>query len=178
MNQKVQHSDPVKAIINGIEIVYDTFGKQSATPMLLVMGLGAQMIAWDEDLCEELAAYGYWVIRFDNRDVGLSTRFDEAGIPDIPAMIQAQRQGEALASPYTLRDMADDAVGLLDAIGVRKHTCGGGLNGRYDRSGNGDPSCTSNSDGDIHHVVDGKSSAASPEARGFGGPVDTPASRS
>ena len=79
MNQKIKHTDPVKAKVNGIEIVYDTFGERSKAPMLLVMGLGAQMIAWDEDFCEQLAAQGYWVIRFDNRDVGLSTRFDTAG---------------------------------------------------------------------------------------------------
>ena len=96
MNQKVQYTDPEKATVNGIEIVYDTFGERSATPILLVMGLGAQMIAWDEDFCQKLAALGFWVIRFDNRDVGLSTRFDDAGIPDIPAMFQAQMQGKDL----------------------------------------------------------------------------------
>jgi len=130
MIQKVQHSDPIKVPVNGIKIVYDTFGERSAPPMLLVMGLGAQMIAWDEDFCRELAALGYWVIRFDNRDVGLSTRFDEAGIPDIPAMMQMQRGGQPLETTYTLRDMADDAVGLLDAIGVESaHVIGVSMGG-------------------------------------------------
>jgi pimeloyl-ACP methyl ester carboxylesterase len=118
MTQSVPYSDPARARVNGIELVYDTFGESSAPPMLLVMGLGGQMIAWDEDFCTQLAARGYWVIRFDNRDVGLSTRFDEAGVPDILALMQGQAQGEAIQAPYTLRDMADDAVGLLDALAV------------------------------------------------------------
>ncbi|MFN2236179.1 MAG: alpha/beta fold hydrolase [Anaerolineales bacterium] len=130
MNHKVKHTDLVKTAANGIEIVYDTFGDSSAAPMLLVMGLGAQLIAWDEEFCEKLAASGYWVIRFDNRDVGLSTHFDEAGIPDVMAMIQAQMQGEALDSPYRLKDLADDAVGLLDAIGVQSaHVVGVSMGG-------------------------------------------------
>jgi len=135
MNQKVQHSDPTKVAANGIEIVYDTFGDRAASPMLLVMGLGTQMIAWDEDFCEKLAALGYWVIRYDNRDVGLSTRFDAAGVPDIAALMQAmmmqdQRQAIPLMTPYTLKDMADDAVGLLDAIGVESaHVVGASMGG-------------------------------------------------
>jgi pimeloyl-ACP methyl ester carboxylesterase len=130
MDQKVKYSDPIKVAANGIEMVYDTFGEPSAAPMLLVMGLGVQLIAWDEEFCEQLAALGYWVIRFDNRDVGFSTRFDEAGIPDIPAMFQAQIQAEAQVSPYLLKDMADDAVGLLDAIGVeRAHVVGVSMGG-------------------------------------------------
>jgi len=130
MNWKVKHADPVKTAANGIEIVYDTFGESSAAPILLVMGLGAQLIAWDEEFCEKLAARGYWVIRFDNRDVGLSTRFDEAGVPDVLAMFQSQMQGEPLASPYLLEDMANDAVGLLDAIGVQSaHVVGVSMGG-------------------------------------------------
>ena len=74
MDQTVPHSDATSVIVDGIEIVYDTFGEPSAPPMLLVAGLGVQMIDWDEAFCQELAAQGYWVIRFDNRDVGLSTQ--------------------------------------------------------------------------------------------------------
>jgi len=118
MMQAVLHSDPVKVAVNGIEIVYDTFGEPTAAPLLLVMGLGGQMIAWDEALCRQLAAQGYWVIRFDNRDVGLSTRFADLGIPNILAMMQAQMAGEEIVPPYLLRDMADDAVGLLEALGI------------------------------------------------------------
>ena len=73
MNQQIPYSTPAKVAVDGIELVYDTFGKSSAQPMLLIAGLGAQMIAWDEEFCEQLAAQGYWIIRFDSRDVGLST---------------------------------------------------------------------------------------------------------
>ncbi len=114
MVQQIPHSDQATVRANGIDIAYDTFGDASAPPMLLVMGLGEQLIAWDDEFCVALAAHGYWVIRFDNRDVGLSTRFDEAGIPDILAMMQ----GAPIPPPYTLRDMAADAVGLLDALQI------------------------------------------------------------
>jgi pimeloyl-ACP methyl ester carboxylesterase len=130
MDQKVLHSKPKKVTVNGIEIVYDTFGKSSAPPMLLVMGLGGQMIAWDDGLCAALAAREYWVIRFDNRDTGLSSKFDEAGIPDSQALIQAQMQGKTINAPYLLRDMADDSVGLLDVLGIEKaHVVGVSMGG-------------------------------------------------
>jgi len=112
--ESVEHSDEKIIIANGIEIVYDTFGAPSNPAMLLIMGLGEQMIAWDEELCCQLAAKGYWVIRFDNRDVGLSTKLDQAGVPDLLALTQ----GAAIPVPYTLADMAEDAVGLLDGLGV------------------------------------------------------------
>jgi pimeloyl-ACP methyl ester carboxylesterase len=73
-----------------------------------------QMIGWDEEFYMALATRGYWVIRFDNRDVGLSTRFNEAGVPNILALMQ----GEAIQTPYSLGDMADDTVGLLDALEI------------------------------------------------------------
>ncbi len=130
MNQKVSHSDPTKVRVGSIEIVYDTFGESTALPMLLVIGLGEQMIAWDEKFCSDLAAQGYWVIRYDNRDAGLSTKLDEAGIPNIPALVQAQMQGEMIETSYLLRDMADDAVGLLDALGVESaHVVGVSMGG-------------------------------------------------
>jgi pimeloyl-ACP methyl ester carboxylesterase len=118
MTHAVPHADPAHATCNGIDICYDTFGDPSAPPLLLVMGLGAQMIAWEEEFCAALAARDYWVVRYDNRDVGLSTRFDDAGVPDVMAMMPALMQGQAIQAPYTLRDMADDAAGLLDALGI------------------------------------------------------------
>jgi pimeloyl-ACP methyl ester carboxylesterase len=126
MNQRVSHSDPASVTVNGIEIVYDTFGEPSAAPMLLVSGLGGQMIDWDENFCRKLTARGYWLIRFDNRDAGLSTKFDAAGVPDIPALMQ----GNAVETPYLLRDMAADAVGLLDALHVESaHVLGVSMGG-------------------------------------------------
>ena len=130
MNEIRLHSDPARVNVNGVEIVYDTFGESSAAPMLLIMGLGEQMIGWDEDFCTQLASHGYWVIRFDNRDVGLSTRLDEAGVPDILALFQAQTQGKSMQVPYTLHDMADDVVGLLDALDVESaHVVGISMGG-------------------------------------------------
>ncbi len=119
-----------KANANGIQLEYDTFGKSSSKPLLLIMGLAAQMIMWDEEFCERLAAKGHYVIRFDNRDVGLSTKFDKAGLPDVMAAIAASMQGKKIDAPYTINDMADDSVGLLDALGIDKaHICGASMGG-------------------------------------------------
>lgn len=115
---------------NGIKIEYDTFGDSSSPALLLVMGLGTQMIAWREEFCEQLAAKGLHVIRFDNRDIGLSTKFEEAGIPDIMATMTAFMDGKPVETPYSLDDMADDAIGLLDALNIEKaHICGASMGG-------------------------------------------------
>jgi pimeloyl-ACP methyl ester carboxylesterase len=115
---------------NGIQIEYDTFGQQAAKPLLLVMGLGAQMTAWDERFCGQLADAGHYVIRFDNRDVGLSQHFDDAGVPNMAELMQKFQAGEAAEAPYSLDDMADDAVGLLDALGIEAiHSCGASMGG-------------------------------------------------
>ena len=115
---------------NGIRIEYDTFGDSSFPALLLIAGNGAQMIVWDAEFCELLAKTGLFVIRFDNRDAGLSTKFDEAGIPDIMAAIKAAMEGKTVESPYTLNDMADDSVGLLNALGIEKaHICGASMGG-------------------------------------------------
>ena len=112
---QIPYSGEKTAKIGPVEIAYDTFGNPSSPPMLLIMGLGTQMIRWDEAFCKALAAQGHWVIRFDNRDVGLSTKFDQAGIPDIISLIQ----GKKADVPYRLKDMAADAVGLLDVLRVK-----------------------------------------------------------
>ena len=111
---------------NGIQIEYDTFGDKASSALLLIMGGGSQMIYWEVEFCNLLAENGLFVIRFDNRDVGLSTKFENAGVPD---MVAAMR-GQPVNPAYTLEDMADDAVGLLDALGIEKaHICGASVGG-------------------------------------------------
>jgi pimeloyl-ACP methyl ester carboxylesterase len=113
------------AAANGIEIEYETFGKVGVPAVLLVMGLGAQMISWNDEFCELLAGRGFHVVRFDNRDCGLSTWMDEAG----PADIAGALSGEAVPA-YALDDMAADAVGLLDALGIEAaHVVGASMGG-------------------------------------------------
>ncbi|MBN2391096.1 MAG: alpha/beta hydrolase [Anaerolineae bacterium] len=125
-----QHSAPARVQANGIELVYDTFGDPEAIPLLLIAGLGDQMLAWHEGFCSQLAARGYWVIRFDNRDAGLSTKFDHAGTPAFFKLIWAFVRKKSVAVPYTLHDMALDAVGLLDALNISAaHIVGGSLGG-------------------------------------------------
>jgi pimeloyl-ACP methyl ester carboxylesterase len=115
---------------NGINIEYDVFGGSSARPLLLVMGLGTQMIGWDEEFCQGLADTGHYVIRFDNRDIGLSSKMDDAPVPDPAELMMQMMQGKTPNVPYSLDDMADDAVGLLDALGIDSaHICGVSMGG-------------------------------------------------
>jgi len=115
---------------NGISIEYDTFGDSSSRPLLLVMGLGAQMTRWQPEFCEMLVDQGHYVIRFDNRDIGLSHKFDQAGVPDMAQLLMQAQAGEPVQAPYDLGDMADDAVGLLDALGIETaHVCGASMGG-------------------------------------------------
>ena len=115
---------------NGIRIEYDTFGDKSSPPILLIMGLGGQLIDWDEKLCEDLAVKGLYVIRFDNRDSGLTTKFGDVGVPDIMKTFTAILQGIPINTPYTLDDMADDAAALLEALGIETaHICGMSMGG-------------------------------------------------
>lgn len=103
------------AAVHGIQIEYDAHGDPSNPPLLLVMGLGGQLIAWDERLVAGLVERGFYVIRFDNRDVGLSTWFDEAGVPDIASAAA----GGAVPQPaYSLSDMAGDAAGLMSFLDI------------------------------------------------------------
>lgn len=98
---------------NGIDLAYETFGDPGNPPMLLIMGLGTQMIGWPDPFCADLAARGYYVVRYDNRDVGLSTHLREARAPSLTDTVLRRAD-----PPYTITDMADDAVGLLDALGL------------------------------------------------------------
>lgn len=117
MADDILHSELTIAQVNDIEIAFDTFGADSGEPLLLIMGLGSQLVAWDEEFCRQMAARGYRVIRFDNRDIGLSTKFNESGAPDIAALEKVLQRGEAPRLPYTLLDMAKDAAGLVKALG-------------------------------------------------------------
>jgi pimeloyl-ACP methyl ester carboxylesterase len=115
---------------NGIEIEYEVIGPPGNRPLLLVMGLGTQMIHWDDELCAELVARGHRVIRFDNRDVGGSTKLDGDGPPNVLAAMAAASGGAAVDAPYRLSDMAADASGLLDALEVESaHVVGASLGG-------------------------------------------------
>jgi pimeloyl-ACP methyl ester carboxylesterase len=115
---------------NGMDIEVESFGRESDPAVLLVMGFGAQLTLWRESFCEGLAAKGLRVIRFDNRDVGKSTHLMDAGAPDIAALMAAAAQGQPLKTPYVLDDMAADAAGVLDALGIgRAHIVGASMGG-------------------------------------------------
>ena len=115
---------------NGITLHYDSIGNESDPAIVLVMGLGVQMILWHEEFCAMLAVRGFRVIRFDNRDIGLSSKFDRAGIPDMAAMMMAVMTGKKPDIAYSLADMAADAIGLLDALGIdRAHIVGASMGG-------------------------------------------------
>lgn len=110
----------------GIEIAYERLGDPAAPPVLLIMGAGGQLINWPDGLCAALADHGLHVIRFDNRDSGHSTHFDEAGTPDIPAALNGDRS----TVPYELADLAADTIGLLDALDIESaHVVGASLGG-------------------------------------------------
>ena len=110
---------------NGIELAYETFGDRSDPAVVLVMGLGTQMLAWPDQLCHDLAAAGRFVVRYDNRDVGLSTHLKDVPAPDV-LQVALRRKRPA----YTVQDMADDLVGLLDALGIeRAHLVGASMGG-------------------------------------------------
>ena len=105
-----------RATVDTIELEYDSFGEGPV--VVLIMGIGTQMIFWDEPFCRALAARGFRVVRFDNRDIGLSTWLDGAGVPNLPSLLGRAALGLSVPAPYTLSDMAKDTVGLLDHLGV------------------------------------------------------------
>ena len=119
-----------KVKANGIEIEYETAGDKADPALLLIMGLGAQLTVWPDSFFEGLARQGFYVVRFDNRDTGLSTDFGSAGVPDMVAVLQKAMKGERIEAPYLLKDMAADAIGLLDGLGIgRAHMVGASMGG-------------------------------------------------
>jgi pimeloyl-ACP methyl ester carboxylesterase len=114
----------------GIDIFYEEQGSPDAEVILLVMGLGAQMTLWPDELVAALAAAGYRVIRYDNRDIGLSQKIDGARAPKLPVQVLRKRIGWPARVPYTLKDMAEDGIGLMDALGIdRAHVVGASMGG-------------------------------------------------
>jgi pimeloyl-ACP methyl ester carboxylesterase len=116
--------------VKGIRIAYDQFGDTSHPAILLIMGLGTQMISWPEIFCQGLADKGYRVLRFDNRDIGLSSKMHDAKIPGLMKMMLYARLGLKVDVPYKLIDMANDAVGLMDGLNIEKaHIIGASMGG-------------------------------------------------
>ncbi|HEX6456696.1 MAG TPA: alpha/beta hydrolase [Solirubrobacterales bacterium] len=121
-----QFSDEQMAPANGIELCYQEVGDPGGEPLLLVMGLATQMIGWDEEFCSMLAERGFRVVRFDNRDIGRSTRIRSAGVPGKLDMVLGRRG----TAPYLLRDMAADTFGLMDHLGIDSaHLVGASMGG-------------------------------------------------
>lgn len=119
-----------QAMANGIPIEFDTFGDDSSSPLLLIMGLGAQMLLWEDDFCRMLADSGFYVIRLDNRDCGLSYKYAGDNRTTVKEAILALQNGFKIKPPYRLEDMADDALGILDHLGIESaHLCGASMGG-------------------------------------------------
>ena len=124
------HQPPRIARANGIDLCYEIFGDADAEPMLLIMGLGTQMIHWDDDFCRQLAARGFRVIRFDNRDIGKSSKFSGGNRLTAMEMLKLRFLKIPVAAPYTLRDMAEDVIGLMDALHIKSaHVVGASMGG-------------------------------------------------
>ena len=115
---------------NGLQIEYETFGDSKNPAMLLIMGLACQLTHWPEELCESLAAGGYYVIRFDNRDVGLSTKVDHLGKVNLMKLSVASQFGISMRTPYQLEDLAQDTLALMDALQIKAaHVVGVSMGG-------------------------------------------------
>lgn len=120
----------MQIVANGLGIEVDDQGPPTGDPLLLVMGLGMQLTAWPEPFVQMLVSRGFRVIRLDNRDAGLSAGFDHAGVPNVPMAAMRYTLRLPVTAPYGIADMAADAVGVLDALGIqRAHICGASLGG-------------------------------------------------
>jgi pimeloyl-ACP methyl ester carboxylesterase len=126
----VAHQPPQLAHANGIDICYDIFGDAKAEPMILIMGLGAQMVLWDDAFCEQLAERGFRVIRFDNRDIGQSSKMSGGKKLTAFELLKLRLFKIPLAAPYKLSDMAVDTIALMDVLGIRRaHLVGASMGG-------------------------------------------------
>lgn len=115
-----------RVLANGIELEYETFGHETDPALVLIAGLGAQLIDWPAEFCLELTGHGLRVVRFDNRDAGLSASLDSLGTPDLAALLG----GDQATAPYRLADFADDTVALFDALGIgQAHLAGVSMGG-------------------------------------------------
>ena len=120
----------MRVVANGIGIEVDDQGPADGEPLLLIMGLGMQLIGWPDELVQQLVARGFRVIRLDNRDAGLSQGFDELGTPNLALVGLRYSLRLAAKSPYSLKDMAADSLGVLDALGLQQaHVCGASMGG-------------------------------------------------
>ena len=120
----------MQIVANGIGIELDDQGPAGAEPLLLIMGLGMQLIGWPDELVQLLVSRGFRVIRHDNRDVGLSQGFDHLGVPNLPVAAMRHALRLQVHAPYRIGDMADDALGVLDALGIAQaHVCGASMGG-------------------------------------------------
>jgi pimeloyl-ACP methyl ester carboxylesterase len=126
----VARQPPRIARANGINICYEIFGEASAEPMLLIMGLGGQMVLWDDAFCEQIAVRGFRVIRFDNRDVGQSSKLTGGKRLTWLELLKLRFLKIPVMAPYTLRDMAEDTIALMDVLGIRTaHMVGASMGG-------------------------------------------------
>src|ERR1700712_2955681 len=124
------HQPPQIAHANGIDLCYEIFGDPAAEPLLLIMGLGAQMIHWDDEFCRQLAARGFRVIRFDNRDIGKSSKLSGGKRLGPVELLKLRFLKIPVAAPYRLIDMAKDTVGLMDVLGIKAaHLVGASMGG-------------------------------------------------
>ncbi len=120
----------MKISANGLSIEVDDQGLPGGEPVLLIMGLGMQLVAWPDEMVQKLVSRGFRVIRFDNRDIGLSQGFDHMGVPSVPLSAIRYALHLPVKAPYALADMAEDARGVLDALGIgAAHVCGASMGG-------------------------------------------------
>lgn len=116
---------PRASVPTGVELEYEMFGDPAAPPIVLVMGFGQQLLSWDAEFCAGLAPRGFRVVRYDNRDVGLSTKLESAGLPDFARVMKGDRS----AAPYGIEEMADDLAGLIEVLGGAAHIAGVSMGG-------------------------------------------------